>query len=50
MQEILEDANIKLASAAIDLLGVSGRIILSRMLDGEQDVGNWPILSRTTAR
>ena len=37
MQKILEDANIKLASVASDWLGVSGRIILNQMLDGEAD-------------
>jgi transposase len=37
MQKILEDANIKLASVASDWLGVSGRIILDQMLDGEED-------------
>jgi transposase len=37
MQKILEDANIKMASVASDWLGVSGRAILSRLLDGEED-------------
>src|SRR5438270_5465254 len=34
MQKILEDANVKLASVATDWLGVSGRAIVSGMLDG----------------
>ena len=50
MQKILEDANIKLASVATDWLGVSGRIILSRMLDGEQDVGKLADLCRGRLR
>jgi hypothetical protein len=33
MQKILEDANIKLAAVASDWLGVSGRAILSRLLN-----------------
>lgn len=37
MQKVLEDANIKIASVATDWLGVSGRSILSRMLDGEEN-------------
>jgi transposase len=37
MQKVLEDANVKIASVASDWLGVSGRMILSRMLDGEED-------------
>ena len=37
MQKVLEDANIKLASVATDWLGVSGRAILSRLLEGETD-------------
>jgi transposase len=39
MQKVLEDANIKIASVASDWLGVSGRAILSRLLDGEEDSG-----------
>lgn len=50
MQKILEDANIKLASVATDWLGVSGRIILSRMLDGEQDVAKLADLCRGRLR
>jgi len=50
MQKILEDANIKLASVATDWLGVSGRVILSRMLDGEQDAGKLAGLCRGRLR
>jgi transposase len=46
MQKVLEDANVKLASVATDWLGVSGRDILSRMLDGEQDAGKLADLCR----
>jgi transposase len=50
MQKILEDANIKLASVATDWLGVSGRAILSRLLDGEQDAGTLANLCRGRLR
>ena len=50
MQKILEDANIKLASVASDWLGVSGRIILNQMLDGEEDTGKLAHLCRGRLR
>jgi len=34
VQKVLEDANIKLASVASDVLGVSGRAMLAALLDG----------------
>jgi len=37
IHKVLEDANIKLGSVATDILGVSGREILQRLIDGEQD-------------
>jgi len=37
LHKVLEDANIKLASVATDLLGVSGRAMLERLIEGEQD-------------
>lgn len=37
LQKVLEDANIKLAAVATDVLGVSGRAILSALLEGETD-------------
>jgi transposase len=37
LQKILEDANIKLGSVATDILGVSGRAMLARLIDGEDD-------------
>src|SRR3954454_25179888 len=50
MQKVLEDANVKLASVATDWLGVSGRDILRRMLDGEQDVSKLADLCRGRLR
>src|SRR5262249_54905194 len=37
VQKVLEDANIKLASVATDVLGVSGRAMLEAMIRGESD-------------
>lgn len=37
IHKVLEDANIKLASVATDILGVSGRAMLQAMLEGEKD-------------
>ena len=37
IQKVLEEANIKLASVATDVLGVSGRLMLNEMVAGEQD-------------
>lgn len=37
IHKVLEDANIKLASVATDILGVSGRAMLERLIEGEQD-------------
>lgn len=39
IQKILEEANIKLASVASDAVGVSGRLMLKALIDGEQDGG-----------
>src|SRR5262249_40786838 len=50
MQKILEDANIKLASVASDWLGVSGRVILARLLAGEEDARKLAELSRGRLR
>jgi transposase len=35
--KVLEDANVKLGSVASDILGVSGRIILRKIAEGEED-------------
>jgi transposase len=37
LQKVLEDANIKLAAVATDVLGVSGRAMLDAMVAGEAD-------------
>lgn len=37
LHKVLEDANIKLASVATDILGVSGRAMLERLIKGEDD-------------
>jgi len=37
LQKVLEDANLKLGSVASDVLGVSGRAMLERIIAGEQD-------------
>lgn len=37
LQKVLEDSNIKLASVATDITGMSGRAILQALLDGEED-------------
>ena len=37
VQKLLENANIKLASVATDVLGVSGRRMLTALVDGESD-------------
>jgi len=37
IQKVLEDANIKLASVATDVLGVSGRAMLEAMIAGQDD-------------
>ena len=37
VQKVLEDANIKLASVASDVMGVSGRAILDELVQGQTD-------------
>jgi len=37
VQKVLEDANLKLASVASDVMGVSGRAMLAALLDGQND-------------
>jgi transposase len=37
IQKVLEDANIKLASVATDVLGVSGRLMLEALIAGQDD-------------
>jgi transposase len=38
LQDVLEDANLKLASVVTDIYGVSARAMLAAILDGERDV------------
>jgi transposase len=37
LQKVLEDANLKLASVATDIMGVSGRAILAQLVQGQTD-------------
>ncbi len=37
LQKVLEDANLKLASVATDIMGVSGRAILEQLVQGQTD-------------
>ena len=37
LQKVLEDANLKLASVATDIMGVSGRAILAQLIQGQTD-------------
>jgi len=37
LHKVLEDANIKLASVATDILGVSGRAMLEALIEGQED-------------
>jgi transposase len=37
IHKVLEDANIKLASVATDVLGVSGRAMIAQLIRGEED-------------
>src|SRR3712207_3164073 len=46
IHKTLEDANIKLASVASDVLGVSGRAMIAALVEGEED----PIVLADLAR
>src|SRR5713101_7037382 len=50
LHKVLEDAGIKLASVASDVLGVSGRAILAALLDGTTDPGVLADLARGVLR
>jgi len=50
IQKVLEDANIKLASVATDVLGASGRAMLEAMLAGEQDSARLAEMSKGLLR
>ena len=50
LQKVLEDANLKLASVATDVVGVSGRNILEALLAGESDPRQLAELARGRLR
>jgi transposase len=50
IQKVLEDANIKLASVATDVLGVSGREMLEALIAGETDPAKLAELARKRLR
>jgi len=50
IQQVLETANIKLASVASDVLGVSGRRILEALVSGQQDPAAMAQLARRRLR
>jgi len=50
IQKILEDANIKLASVASDILGASGRDMLRALIAGEQEPDKLADLARRQLR
>lgn len=50
IQKVLEDANIKLASVATDVLGASGRSMLAAIIDGGDDPTNLASLARGSLR
>ena len=50
IQKVLEDANIKLASVATDVLGVSGRAMLEALCAGETDPEQLAELARKRLR
>jgi transposase len=50
IQKVLEDSNVKLASVATDITGVSGRAILQALLEGQQDPERLAELARGRLR
>ncbi len=50
IQKVLEESNVKLASVATDIAGVSGRAILHALLDGQQDPQRLAELARGRLR
>jgi len=50
IQKLLEKGNIKLGSVATDVLGVSGRAMLNRLAEGEQDARKLAELARSRLR
>jgi transposase len=50
IQKVLEDANIKLASVASDVLGVSGRAMIRALIDGQNDPDRLADLAKRSLR
>jgi transposase len=50
IQKVLEDANVKLASVATDVLGASGRDMLEALIAGEEDAAKLADLARRRLR
>jgi transposase len=50
VQKVLEDANIKLASVASDVMGVSGRAILAELVQGQTDAATLAELAKGRLR
>jgi transposase len=50
VQKVLEEANIKLASVLSDIFGVSGQLMLEKLLAGEPDLATIANLARHKAR
>lgn len=50
VQKVLENANIKLASVATDVLGVSGRRMLEALVDGKADAATMANLAKGRMR
>lgn len=50
MQKVLEGANIKLGDVASDVLGVSGRAMLTALIEGEHDAASLAKLARGRMR
>jgi transposase len=50
VQKVLEDANIKLASVATDVMGVSGRAILAELVAGQTDAATLAELAKGRLR
>jgi len=50
VQKVLEDANIKLASVASDVLGVSGRALIAALIGGETEPGRLADLAKRRMR
>ena len=50
VQKVLEDANIKLASVASDVMGVSGRAMLAELVKGQTDAATLAELAKGRLR